>query len=90
MTWAISFMGFLALATPAAYPGEIADCAHDRFLEAYASPKTDTIAGMIKASRLSLTVCLGDEPSWADQIEFNTGVDRAFDELWQRLHGRKL
>jgi hypothetical protein len=88
-SWAMIFAGFLALATTA-HAGEIADCAHDRFLEAYASPKTDSVAGVAEASQLAVKLCLGEHPTTADNAEFDAGVDRAFIELLQSLKGQKL
>jgi hypothetical protein len=85
----MSFAGLLALATPA-YAGEIADCAHDRFLEAYASPKTNTVAGVLDASGVAVALCLGENPSKSDNAEFDAGVNRAFGELLQALKGEKL
>jgi hypothetical protein len=87
-SWAMSFAGVLALAIPA-YAGEIADCAHDRYLEAMASPKTDTVAGILKASGLAVAICLGESPTTADNAEFDAGVDRAVIEL-QAPKGEKL
>jgi hypothetical protein len=84
MIAAMSFAGFLILATPA-YAGEVADCAHDRFIEAYASPK-----GIVETSDLAVKVCLGEHPTAADNAEFDAGVDRAFVELLQALKGQKL
>jgi hypothetical protein len=86
---AMSFAGLLALATPA-HAGEIADCAHDRFLEAIAAPKANTIAGMVETSRLNLTFCLGEHPSEADFDEYEAGEARAYREAKQALKGQKL
>jgi hypothetical protein len=88
-SWAMSLAGLLALATPA-YAGEIADCAHDRFLEANASPKINTVVRMDEASALAVKICLGEHPSPADHAEFEAGADRAVSELLQALKGQKL
>jgi hypothetical protein len=74
----------------AAHAGEVADCAHDRYLEAMDSPKTNTVAGILKASDFAVTFCLGQHSSAADNAEFDAGVDRAFGELMQALKGQKL
>jgi hypothetical protein len=73
--------------------GEIADCAHDRFIEAMASSKTNTLAGMTEAVAIAIKVCAGEQPPNADLDEFDAGVDRAIRELRQALQvlkGQKL
>jgi hypothetical protein len=78
----MSFAGFFALAIPA-HASEIADCAHDRFLEAYSATKHGTIADVAAAAIALDKACLGDSPSRLDRDEFTAGVDRALGELRQ-------